>query len=1049
MDDFNRGKAHLAPDAEMRLATAVKCDIVNSTQTWGRLDPSDGLALTRAVRKSVDEVVKRHGGHVERWEGDGALLLFGYPGAREDAPETAVRAGLDLIRAVRLIQLVGVTLEFRVGIASGAISVDLINKSLDGMAFNMAERLKTVAEPGHVVIDDSTRRLAKSFFAYRDLGIQSAKGFEHGLQAWSVLGETQVFSRFEAQRFDKSRGEIIGRIDELAALADSWSKSLEGKGQVVLLGGDAGMGKSRLAKAVLDMALRDQATRLEIDCTPSTRNSPLFPVGVLLRRCAGIGAGASETDKAEAAKQFLAGLLGENGLPDGGTSLAPLFGLAAPSTASDTTPEAVREHTISAVVHVLRAFATRGPLVFLCEDLHWADDTTATVLQRFAEGTGALPAMLIATARSKSDISIDAKKFEFAYKEIFLEPLSGSTAADLVRSVAKGTDLSTSLIQEIVSRCEGVPLILEEVTRGTLETAMRGEAVSFPASSHGLVPTPLQLVVESRLERWQQHKTIVQAASVLGREFSVGLLKQLLPDRGSDVADAISLLTQYGLFTPHATGSNDRARFTHAMIRDAVYQTLLRDDRRDLHSRVADTLSTGYPASPDAAPDDLAQHLFEATRFEESIHIRLAASSGTVARGAYVETEGHCEAALKFIDEIKNDAKRRELQFRLLIQLGVALTGRHGYSAPQVEIAYRRAREVCGETAQAEMLFPIMRGLTAFNLVRGNLAAGYELSLQSMEIAEQSNRAEFRIDAMSVHCYATMYYRSLEESRSWIKRCLALYREEGGEKLTYPVPNDPATAAFAILPTIEWLLGDSQAAEDAIRHGLEHVDRPNRDFDKAYMYAWVAGVRFTQRRYAQSGEAARKALEIAQKHGYKEWYVTGYLLDRLARAAEQAAPDALKEAFDTCMALAGEGVGLNASWYLWALARGYKVAGVEAVAGQLIEQAFARAQASEETRMDAELLVFKAELEPDATKAMDLLASALKLADKQGSIANALRAAAALVMRSSHKAAAGELALSTLALMDGKAEYPAQHGWMGERLEALRQVLEAVPVATE
>ncbi len=377
------------------------------------------------------------------------------------------------------------------------------------------------------------------------------------------------------------------------------------------------------------------------------------------------------------------------------------------------------------------------------------------------------------------------------------------------------------------------------------------------------------------------------------------------------------------------------------------------------------------------------------------------------------------------------------------------MTGRHGYSAAQVENAYRRARAVCGESAEAEMLYPIMRGLTALNLVRGNLATGYELSLQSMDIAEQSRRVEFRIDAMSVHCYATMYYGRLDECRSWIERCLELYRKEHGEKLTYPVPNDAAVAALAILPVIEWLRGDSRAAEDAIREGVAHVERLNRDFDKAYMHAWIAGIRFTQRRCEESAAHARIAVEISQRNGYREWYVTGLLIGLLAQASLQASPAALTQASETCMALAREGVGLNASWYLWGLARGHRVAGDDMLARHLVAEAFARAAASGETRMNAELLILQAELEPEAESAVRSLASALEVADEQGGVANALRAAVALVLRSCREDAALELARATHELLEGRGEYPAHHDWMHARLATLRRALESAPVLAE
>ncbi len=670
MEDANRGAAQHAPDAEIRHATIVKCDIVESTRIWSKLDPSDGLALTRGFKKAVEDVVTRHGGYVHRWEGDGALIPFGYPEAREDATETAVRVGLELVEAVRAVRVADVQLEFRVGIASGSVAVDLISKSLDGLAINTAERLKALAEPGWVVIADATKRLAGNFFEYEDLGTHQVKGFDEGVRAWRALRETATVSRFAAQRFDKSRGEIIGRATELAALADSWSRAREGQGQVVRLAGDAGMGKSRLAREALDWAAGDQAAVLELHCTPSTRNSPLFPVGVLLRRTARIGAAMSEAEKSGLARQLMGRFLAENELPDALNYLAPLLGLQAIPIPSNDTPEQVREQTISTVVRMIRALAAQGPLAVLCEDLHWADDTTVKLVQRIAEEIAALPVIVIVTSRSESETSLDAENIRAYYKEILLEPLTESTAADLVRSVAKGSVLATDLIESIVSRCEGVPLILEEVTRNTLEAAPRGEAASADAASRGAVPVSLQLVVESRLERWQQYKPVVQAASVLGREFSIGVLGHVLAERMENLGETITLLAEHGLFAPRASATSGRARFTHAMIRDAVYHTLLRDDRRWLHSRAADTLSARYQGSLDASPDVLAQHLCEAARYVEAIRIRLDASADTAARGAYVETEGHCEAALKLIEHVEDASERRMLQFKLLVQLG-------------------------------------------------------------------------------------------------------------------------------------------------------------------------------------------------------------------------------------------------------------------------------------------------------------------------------------------------------------------------------------------
>jgi class 3 adenylate cyclase len=1052
MESTKPALAPHAPEAEKRHATVVKCDIVGSTGVMQSLDLDGQLAFKRGWEQLVTQVASRHAGHVERFEGDGALLTFGHPEGREDAAESAIRMGLELVENVRGATFVpGARLQVRVGIASGQIAVlkrPLVAKSesIAGVTIDMAERLRAGADPDQVVLSDATKRLAGGFFDYQDLGTLRLKGFEDGVRAWLAVRESSVVSRFEAQRARGSSGEIIGREEALEALACAWTDSLSGHGQAICLEGDAGMGKSRLARSMLDRAAQDGAVVVEIDCTPSTRNSPLFPIGVLLRRIARIPPQGTEEQKRTLAENLLSRFLPAERVPDALSYLAPLFGLDSLPVAN-ANPTEVREHTIATVVAMLGSLAVEQPLAILCEDLHWVDDTTAKVIGRISVEISALRVLMIATTRPTADKPPeDLARF----RTIQLEALPAPTAAQLVRSIARRAALSEEAVHRIVTRCEGVPLVLEEVTRSSVDAASKPPFGAADAPAVAAAPQALELVVQSRLARRPRLTPIVQAAAILGREFSIPVLERMVPEehRG-DIADTLDLLARDGLFAAPDSGAHDRAQFKHAMICEAVYNTLLGSDRKRLHSHAADTLMSVCNGTPDAAPDVLAEHLRNAHRFPESVRLRLAASADTVARGAYVEAEGHCEAGRDVLTKMEDGAERRMLEFKLLVQLGVALTGRHGYSAAEVETNYRKAQAVCGESAEAEMLYPIMRGLTALNLVRGKLAAGYELSLQAMALAERSKRVEFRIDAMSVHCYATMYYRRLDECRSWIERCVDLYRANAGGTLTYPVPNDPAVAALAIRPTVEWLMGDSHAAEEAIREGSDHAEQLGNDFNKAYMHAWIAGVRCTQRRYAKSIEHATIAVEIAQRNGYREWYVTGLLIGLVARAAQKPDPQALAQASETCEALAKEGVGLNASWYLWALARGFLMVGNSAVAKHLLARATLSADASGETRMNPELLMLQAELEPDAKVATQLLKSALEVADSQGAVANSLRAAATLVLRTGREGETASLANTTREILDGSGDFPPQRGWMKERLAALRRALSELPAVTQ
>jgi class 3 adenylate cyclase len=1029
-------------EAEALQMTILRCDLVGSTRAKKPLDLEGQLAFQSAFQEIVRKVAGHYSGaHIERFEGDGAMILFGFPRPSEDASESAIRMGLELIDTIEAAEILpNLRLQIRVGIASGLVAVlkQLSTPQSDrigGITMDLAERLRALAGPGQVVLCETTKRIAAGFFSYEDLGVVKAKGFDEGIQAWRIARALPIASRFEARQSDFALTEIVGRTDVLTRLSNAWTSALEGMGQAICLFGEAGIGKSLLALTSLDAATRDGAATLKIDCTPSTGNTPMFPIGVLLQRTANITLASSEADKRGLAQQFLARLLPDDDVQRALAILGPLFGLEGMAPPADLAPADVREQTILTILQIVRHLATEGPLAILCEDLHWVDDTTARVIDRLAAEIANLRVLLIVTTRPTSDPTFELS----AFVPIELQPLDSSIAADLVRSVAKEATLAEDIVRRIVDRCEGVPLILVELTRSTIETASHPDEASVAANSGEAVPTPLQIAVQARLYRRPQFAPVVQSASVLGREFSLSLLQQVVPDNiRSQIIDAIEVFTREGLVERSRFGSLERVRFTHMMICESIYNTLLGSDRQRLHSRIADVLREDYKETAGAAPDLIAEHLRKGRRFVEAIQVRLAASGDTVARGAYVETEGHCVAALSMIEEVADPDLRTSLQFRLLIQLGVALTGEHGYSAAVVEDTYRRAHALCGHSAQAEMLYPIMRGLATVNLVRGNLVTAYDLSVQNLKLAEQAERVEFRIDALSVLCFTTLYFGRLADCRLLIEQCLELYRRADGHRLVYPVPQDAGTAAITLLPTVMWLLGDSQAAEDAIGEGLAHIERLNRDFDKAIVHCWIAGTRITQRRYAEAVKHAECAVQMAQQHGYQEWYAHALLLGSIAQGALHPNPEAVAQATGIYEAFEKAGVGVNAPYYLWGIAIGLIQAGDIAGAMQKIEEALGRAEERRELRMNPELLVLQAEITPDDGKAVELLTGAMSLAEEQGAVANALRAAIAIALRSERDKARKDYAQATLDMLDGRLPCPVQRDWMQQRLHILR-----------
>lgn len=1008
------------PAAEARQVTIVKCDLVGSTRIKKELDLQGQADFEQGFADIVLPLAEQSGAEIERFEGDGAFLIFGLSEPREDAAEAALRMALALVETVRATTLLpGVELSIRVGVGSGAIAAIRGSRlsNVAGLTIDLTERLRAAAEPNQILLCDQTRRLASGYFEYEDLGPVVAKGFENGVQAWRLCGARAVDSRFEAQR---SYGNIVGRDEVRSRLADAWRQALAGHPQAVVLTGDAGIGKSRLARAALEAARADGAETLSIDCSPSAINTPLFPVGVLLRRSAGITSGMAPAAALACLHRLVETLLPADDVEPALDYLSPLIGLSAATPAGATD---VQERTIAILAKIVAGLFQERPGFVLCEDLHWADDSTLQLIARlFAEAQGRV--LVLGTSRVAPPGALGAAP---GLAVIALPPLGPEASLELVRGLSGGAALPADAVATIVDRCEGVPLLIEELTRSALERPLVIDEAVTPAKADG-VPLPLQLVVENRLAQHAEIAPIAKAASVLGREISVPLLSTIA---GVD-AEVVHRLSAQGLLDPYEGG--ERARFRHAMICEAVYATVMRREAVGLHSRVADALIGPFAGTPDATADVLAEHLRKAERFREAIETRLLAAADTAARGAYVESEGHSRAALAILPSLADRDEARSCEFRLLIQLGVALSGRLGYAAPEVEACYLAAYAICGGDAEAEALYPILRGLSTVNLMRGELRAAYDISVQAHTTAERSGNVAFVIDAMSVLCYTTFYHRTYAECLDWADRCLALYAQHHGHALVYPVPQDAKTAALSLLPTIYWLVGRPDEAEGAVQRCLDHVQSLDKDFDRALIACWLAGFRLTQQRYDDSAEFARQALVIAED--FADWFGISMLTSLVARANLTRDAADIAAAVEMLDAYEAAGVSASVPHYCLNIAHACVRAGMPDAARRLQQRGMTCAQQSEEPRMLAELLVLQARLEADASRGEALLREALDLATAQGAVAVALLAAAHLALRLPEGPQAEAAAL--LDALESRAPAPTEPDWMAAGLARLR-----------
>lgn len=1033
--------ATLAADehvVELRHGTFMFCDLVQSTELANRLDFEDLQSVFGTFRKRVSEVCDRYGGYVIRFVGDGAFISFAYPLAREDGAESAVRAALDLIVAIQAPSIVpSVALNLRVGMASGTVVVGALTHEaavkeqvVDGSVLHLAARLASIAIPAAAVISDATRRLAGGFFEYRDLGKIQLKGFAAGERAWQVIGPTSVASRYEARREIGSDGELVGRQEQVASVSEQWSAALSGHGRALLIVGEPGIGKSKLARVLRALALRDNAQILELDCTPRTSNTPLYSAGVLLRRLAGIGTQDSDNERRRRARNLLTPLLEESRLDGAMSCLAPLFGLpSVPDAAAGQTADTLREQAIRQLIEIVRTMAQRRALLVLCEDLHWADATTLEVLRRLRDEISELPVLLAATSRESSESLTVLSKDSLM---IPLEPLGDEDARTLVHLITHGDELSPAVVDEIIRFGGGVPLYIEELTRSALESAAVGQGSSQPPTP--AIPQTLQAIIQARVDRLGSLKLVVQTAAIIGREFQLRQLDELLPIRPADLHQALARLIDQGLLAASADARAGYLRFRHALIHDAVYNTTLRSERQRLHLKHARALVSSVDGGLEAAPDVVAHHLAAAQQFDEAVRYLLQAATGTAARAAYAESAGHCHSGIALLDNV--DAKSRQtLELRLRTQLALALAATAGYAAPEVREAYDAAHKLWRVDADApvdgdpQVRFPIVRGLASFFQVRCELLTTDELCSQGVRLAEQAGRDDFLIDVLAVQGYNSIYRGQLAVGRDALERCIAMYEQSDGRKFSYFSPQDPANAAWSELAIVAWLQGDVAVAEGSITRALTHADELGRPFDQAYAKCHAAALRNLQRRFPEAVQHASSCVDISEKHGFKVWWACGLLQKGVAASSLSDTPEPTAVLDATLKAFRAGGGELNTSYFLWGLARGQARIGEFARARATVSEALQQAESTGETWCTAELLLLAADLEENAETARAYRGRALSVAEAAGARTVALRALLAL-----------EPGPSTIRdALDGKTPYPSEGDWVLAALRKLRE----------
>jgi class 3 adenylate cyclase/tetratricopeptide (TPR) repeat protein len=809
-----------AAEAERRQLTVLFCDLAGSTALAARLDPEELRDVIAAYQRSVAVVVRRFDGLVAKYMGDGVLAYFGFPRAHEDDAERAVRAGLDIVAAVGQLDAPAIgKLQVRIGIATGLVVVgDLIGEGASqeqavvGETPNLAARLQALAEPGTLILPAATRRLIGDLFRLRGLGRHEVKGLAEPVEAWAVDGVSASESRFEAVRSGRLTG-FVGREQELGLLLERWKLAQDGEGQVVLLSGEPGIGKSRILSELRSRLEAQHATSLRLHCSPYYINSAFYPIIDNFERALRFG----RDDTAEQKLDRLEALVvGQYGRPrDDMRFIATMLSIPCEERYGVVamTPQKFKDETLRTLADTTEAIARRQPTVMLFEDAHWADPTTLEVIDLLIHRFRNIPLLIVLTHRP-----------EFASRWPHYGHVTALTLSELTRPqcgtmlswLADGKPLPADLFDQILGKTVGVPLFVEELTKSILESANLRDAgdrweYAGPAGTLA-VPLTLRDSLMARLDRFTPVKEIAQIGAAIGREFSYELIAAVAPHAGPALDQALAQLVASGLAFQRSTRPDAVYTFKHALVQDAAYDSLLRQRRQELHSRIARAIEERWPHAAATEPELLAHHYTEAKQLQKAIPLWQKAGSLAIKRLALLEAIAHLNKGLELVLALPPLPERDGSEVDLRTLLGTAWTALRGWPAQEVWNSMHPALELANSLRRNDALAPILWGLLIHVCTRGRVAESLCWVTQLMNAAETYNDPDLLILGLMAAMTAYFWLGDPIKAREHADRLLALYSEEQHGHLAGILNHDPKTASLVYSAQSTWMLGYPEQA---------------------------------------------------------------------------------------------------------------------------------------------------------------------------------------------------------------------------------------------
>jgi predicted ATPase/class 3 adenylate cyclase len=963
------------PEAERRQLTVLFCDLVDSTALAYQLDPEELHEVVRAYQDTCAKVIARFEGHIAQYLGDGLLVYFGYPLAHEDDAQRAVRAGLGMMEALgqlntRLERERGIQLAVRLGVHTGLVVVGDVGEGARqeqlalGETPNVAARLQGIAAPNTLVISAATFQLLGGFFACQPLGTPLLKGLAQPLEVYRVLYESIARSRLEAAG-STGLTPLVGREQEIGLLRERWAQVKDGFGQVVLLSGEAGIGKSRLVQVLKEqLAAEPQAWLTPCQCSPYYQHSALYPLIELLERV------VLCFEREESLPQKLGkleGFLVQYGLPL--AEVVPLFAalLSLPLTAEyaplTLSPEQQKQQTLHTLLTILLRIAAKQPVLFVMEDLHWVDPSTLEFLSLLVDQGPTARILALCTFRPDFSPPWTGRSH---CTQMTVHRLPRQQAAEVIRQVAHGKALPPEVVEQIVAKTDGVPLFVEELTKMVLESGLLQEREDRYALTGPLpplaIPATLHDSLMARLDRLETVKAMAQLGATLGREFSYDLLQAVSVwdegtlRRGLHQLVEAEILHQRGL-PPQVT-----YLFKHALIQEAAYQSLLKSRRQQLHQRIAQVLEAQFPVIVETQPELVAQHYTAAGLPAQALPYWQRAGERAIQRSAHVEAISHLTTALELLHTLPETPARVQQELTLQHTLGVPLLSTKGFAAPEVERAYARAYALCQQIGDTREIFPVLFGLCEYYEVLGNLQTACELAEQLLTLAQRHDDPALRLQGHRALGDSLFWRGQLVAARAHLEQGIALYDSQQHRAHALLYGQDPGIGCRVYAALVLWRLGYPAQALQRVHKALTLARELAHPFSLALALSYAAGVSRLRREWPASQAHTETLLALATEQGFAFWVASGTMLRGAALAAQGQGEAGIAEIRQGLAAWRATGAEVNVPGFLAMLATAYGDVGQPEAGLPLLDEALALGDKNDEHANEAEVYRVKGEL---------------------------------------------------------------------------------------